>query len=60
MDLKEKIKLAEEALESISYIKKFDLSNAGARKAIAQHILHYIEYKELKIPRLKDDKQHIC
>lgn len=60
MNLQDKIKLAEEALESLSYIKKLDFSNKGARKVIAQHILHYIEYRETKLPRLKDDKQHIC
>ena len=59
MNLQEKIKLGEESLLSFSHITKFDLSNEGARIALVQHILHYIENADNKAPSLKDDKSHI-
>ena len=59
MNLQEKIRLGEESLLDFSHITKFDLSNEGARIALVQHILHYIENADEKTPLLKDDKSHI-
>ena len=43
MNLQDKINLVEEALYHLKHIKHFDLENKGARKALAQHIVNYIE-----------------
>ena len=59
MNLQEKIKLGEKSLLEFSHVTKFDLSNEGARNALVQHILHYIENANKKVPLLKDDKSHI-
>lgn len=59
MNLQDKIKLGVEALEDFKDIKRIDLTNAGTRKMIVQHIFHYIEYINLSIPEGKDDKKHI-
>jgi hypothetical protein len=60
MNLQDKIKLGVEALEDFKDIRRIDLSNAGTRKMIVQHIFHYIEYINLSIPKGKDDKKHIA
>ena len=59
MTLQDKIKLGAEALEDFKNIKRIDMSNAGTRQMIAQHILHYIEYINHTTPEGKDDKKHI-
>ena len=59
MTLQDKIKLGVEALEDFKDIKKIDMTNAGARKMIVQHIFHYIEYINQSTPVGKDDKKHI-
>ena len=42
MNLKETIKLTEEALKDFKHIRKFDLQNDGARQMLASHIANYI------------------
>lgn len=59
MNLQDKIKLGEEALQDFAEIKKLDISHEGTRKMIVKHILHRIEYDGQKIPEGVDTKEHL-
>ena len=59
MNLQDKIKLGEEALQDFAEIKKLDISHEGTRTMIVKHILHRIEYYGQEVPEGIDTKEHL-